>query len=89
MDIVQNIVLGASRNVHVARIESYADANREILNSELLYILELEKPGGIKYVMATIVIVGEDFEQESQWQVQVAWVDMKDVDPTWYLLSVI
>ena len=78
--VVEDIVMGKTKEVHVVRMRAYADSSL-ITEAEVKGGFEISKHQGAS-AMADVVDVGTDPDRPGEYRVQVTWVGLEDKKPT-------
>ena len=83
--VVEDIVTGETKEVHVVRIRPYADSSL-VVGAEVREVFEMTKYQG-EFEIADVISVGKDPARVGEYRVQIAWVGLKDEEPTWEPMS--
>ena len=85
--VVENIVTGETKGVHVVRICPYADSSL-LVGAEVREVFEMTKRQG-EFEIADVISVGKDPARVGKYRVQIAWVGLEDEGPTWEPMSTV
>ena len=85
--VVEDIVTGETKEVHVVRVRPYADSSL-VVGAEVLEVLEMIKHQR-EFKIADVISVGKDPARVGEYRVQIAWVGLEDEEPTWELMSTV
>ena len=78
--VMEDIVTGETKEVHVARIRPYADSSL-VVGTEFHEVIEMTKHQG-EFEVADVINVGKDPTLVGGHRVQIAWVGHEDEEPT-------
>ena len=79
--VVEDIVTGETKEVHVVRMRPYADSSL-VVGAEVREVFEMTKHQG-EFEIADVISVGKDPARVGEYRVQIAWVGLEDEEPTW------
>ena len=79
--VVEDIVTGETKEVHVVRMRPYTDSSL-VVGAEFRKVFERTKHQG-KFEIADVISVGKDPARVGVYRVKIAWVGLEDEEPTW------
>ena len=85
--VVEDIVTGETKEVHVVRMRPYADSSL-VVGVEVREVFEMTKHQG-EFKIAHAISVGKDPARVGEYRVQIAWVGLEDEEPTWEPMSTV
>ena len=85
--VVEDIVTGETKEVHVVRMRPYADSSL-VVGAEVREVFEMTKHQG-EFEIADVISVGKDPARVGEYRVQIAWVGLEDEEPTWEPMSTV
>ena len=85
--VVEDIVTGETKEVHVVRMRPYADSSL-VEGPEIREAFETTKPQG-EFEIADVTSVGKDPARVGEHPVQTAWVGLEDEEQTWETMSTV
>ncbi|CAN0217617.1 unnamed protein product [Ascophyllum nodosum] len=84
--VVEDIVTGETKEVHMVRMRPYADSSL-VVGAEVRQVFETTKHQG-EFEIAGVINVGKDPARVGKYRVQTAWVGL-DEEPTWEPMSTV
>ena len=85
--VVEDIVTGETKEVHVVRIRPYADSSL-VVGTEVREVFEMTKHQG-EFEIAVVISVGKDPARVGEYRVKIACVGPEDEEPTWEPMSTV
>ena len=85
--VLEDIVTGETKEVHVVRMPPYADSSL-VVGAEVREVLEMIKHQD-EFEIADVISVGKDPARVGKYRVQIAWVGLEDEEPTWEPMSTV
>ena len=85
--VVEDIVTGETKGVHVVRMRPYADSSL-VVGAEVREVFEMTKHQS-EFEVADVISVGKDPVRVGEYRVQIAWVGREDEEPTWEPMSIV
>ncbi|CAN0399820.1 unnamed protein product, partial [Ascophyllum nodosum] len=85
--VLEDIVTGETKEVHVVRMPPYADSSL-VVGAEVREVLEMIKHQD-EFEIADVISVGKDPARVGEYRVQIAWVGLEDEEPTWEPMSTV
>ncbi|CAN0328324.1 unnamed protein product, partial [Ascophyllum nodosum] len=85
--VVEDVVTGETKEVHVVRMRPYADSSL-VVGTEVREVFEMTKHQG-EFEIADVISVGKDPARVKEYPVQIAWVGLEDEEPTWEPMSTV
>ena len=78
--VVEDIVMGETKEVHVMRMRPYTDSSL-VVGAEVREVFEMIKHQG-GFEIADVMSVGKDLALVGEYRVQIAWFVLEDQEPT-------
>ena len=85
--VVEDIVTGETKEVHVVRMRPYADSSL-VVGAEVREVFKMTKHQG-EFDIADVISVGKDPARVREYRVHIAWVGLEDEKPTWEPMSTV
>ena len=85
--VVEDIVTGETKEVHVVRMRPYADSSL-VVGAEAREVFEMTKNQGESEI-ADVINIGKDAARVGEYLVQITWVGLEDEEPTWKPMSTV
>ena len=85
--VVEDIVTGETKEVHVVRMRPYADSSL-VGGAEVREVFKITKHQG-GFEIADVISVGKDPARVGEYRVKIAWVGPEDEESTWGPMSTV
>ena len=85
--VIEDIVTGATKEVHVVRIRPYTNSSL-VVGAEVREAFEMTKHQG-EFEIADVISVGKDPARVGEYLAQIAWAGLKDEESKWEPMSTV